>query len=697
MTALLGVPGIGPSRARSLAAAGIGGLEDLLWWLPFRYEDRRHPIAIASLKPDQVACVRGVIRAIRDRRAARSRMHLTEALLADETGNIHVIWFNQPWLAQSLPAGSEVFIYGRVSLFSTRSGTRLQFDSPQVEKVSGEGDGGAHADRIVPVYPKLGDLHAKLVRNLMFALLSQELPVEEGLPRRLCAEEGLPQRLSAFREVHFPGEGTSPEALGRLSTPAHRRLIFEELLGLQCSLAGRRAARSGLSGIVIEKSPETGQFLRDLLPFHLTAAQRRVVKEIADDLAGPSPMYRLLHGDVGSGKTIVAFIAMAASAHQGYQAVIMAPTEVLASQQFLKLQFLMKGTDIKVGLLTASVTAKARKAVLEGLFSGEIQLAVGTHSLFQEKVEYARLGLVVIDEQHRFGVEQRARMVAKGTNPNVLVMTATPIPRSLAMTLYGDLDLSVLDEMPPGRQPVVTAIRGEDSRHRVESFLRKEMDGGRQVFIVFPLVEESESMDLRAATEAFERLTAGPFRGYPAALLHGKLSAREKDRVVAEVRAGRVKLLVATTVVEVGVDLPEASTIVVEHAERFGLAQLHQLRGRVGRGGQRGYCILMPGPEAAPQAIERLDVLVKTRSGFDVAEADLAMRGGGDPGGVRQWGAGSFKIANPLRDFDMLEKARRWASRLMAPDFTWENGERERFLAWADRFQSRLGTYGRIG
>lgn len=694
---MLGLAGVGPARARALGAAGVGSIEDLLWGLPARYEDRRNPLPLASLKPDQWACVRGEIKAIRARRGARKGMHITEALLADDTGNLHVVWFNQPWLAMSLPKGTEIFAYGKMSLFSTRAGLRLQMDSPEVERVSPEGDGGAHANRIVPIYRKLADLSGRSLRSLMHKVFERPFDLEERLPSVLLAQEGLPGLEEAFRTVHFPPGDADIQALETRSAPAQRRLIFEELLGLQWALKASKGERETLAGVVVGKRPATGEFLRQILPFHLTRAQRRALSEIFDDMASPAPMYRLLHGDVGSGKTVVAFLAMAACAHQGFQSAFMAPTEVLAAQQFHKLEELMADTQIKVAYLTASVTGKARHEVLAGLASGEISLVVGTHSLFQEKVEYARLGLAVIDEQHRFGVEQRARLVAKGTNPNVLVMTATPIPRSLAMTLYGDLDLSVLDELPPGRQPAVTAVRGESARHRVEAFLRKEMDAGRQVFAVFPLVEESETLDVRAAVEAFERYKAGPFRGYPSVLLHGKMSAARKEEAMARVRSGEVRLLVATTVVEVGVDLPEASAIVVEHAERFGLAQLHQLRGRVGRGGQKGYCVLMRSSDAGLEASERLAILERLHDGFSVAEADLAIRGSGDPAGTRQWGGNGFHIANPLRDFDMLARARAWAERLAMAGFPWGPAEEGRFKAWASLVRRRWGSYGRIG
>ena len=694
---LLGRAGIGPARAKSLGAAGVASIEDLLWWLPSRYEDRRHPRPLASLKPDEWVCVHGEIRAIKARRGARKGLHITEALLADETGNLHVVWFNQPWLAMSLPPGTEIFAYGKVSLFSTRAGLRLQMDSPEVEKVAPGGDGGAHTNRIVPIYRKLADLSARPIRSLMFKVLEGPFPLEERLPSRLLSQEGLPGLEEAFRNAHFPSGDTDIHALETRCTAAHRRLIFEELLGLQWVLRTSKGEREALVGVVVDKQRATGDFLRQILPFHLTNAQRRALREIFDDMASPAPMYRLLHGEVGSGKTLVAFLAMAACVHQGFQAAFMAPTEVLAAQQFRKLEELMASTGLKAALLTSSVIGTERRRVLRGLASGEISMAVGTHSLFQEKVAYARLGLAVIDEQHRFGVEQRARLVAKGTNPNVLVMTATPIPRSLAMTIYGDLDLSVLDELPPGRQPAITAVRDESARHRVETFLRKEMDAGRQVFAVFPLVEESEALDVRAAVEAYARFQAGPFRGYRLALLHGRMSAAKKEEAMARLRSGEVQLLVATTVVELGVDLPEASVMVVEHAERFGLAQLHQLRGRVGRGGQKGYCILMRSTDAGAEGAERLVLLEKLRDGFALAEADLALRGEGDPAGTRQWGGNEFRVANPLRDFDMLERAREWARRLVTAEFQWEPGEEGRFRTWASSVRYLWGSFGRIG
>jgi ATP-dependent DNA helicase RecG len=683
---LRAVPSLKATTARKLAAVGVKGPEDLLWRLPYRYEDRRNPLSLAEARPGTVGLFRVRVGAVHGRRAfRRGRMHLTEAIVSDATGSLHAVWFNQPWLEKVLLPGRDVFLYGRVGLFSTRSGLRLQLESPEVDPAEGPGPGPLLEGRVVPVYRCEGGVSQRELRGLYAELLlAGRLDLPEILPQVLLREESLPPRRKAFEEAHFPPE---PPAGGPAWIPgeARRRLVFEELLAFQWDLALSRRERERTPGVSVKPTPEAGQLLRRILPFRLTGAQRRVLKEVVADLEAPRPMYRLLYGDVGSGKTIVAFLAMVLTAHAGYQAAFLAPTEVLALQQFERMEERLRGTGIPVGYLAASVTGKARNLLLGALSRGDLPLVVGTHSLLNEAVSFRNLGLAVIDEQHRFGVLQRARIAAKGESPNVLVMSATPIPRSLALTLYGDLDLSVLDEKPPGRRRVSTVLRDESARRRLEAFLRKEMDEGRQVFVVFPLVEASAETEAAAAEEAFRRLTTGPFRGYPAALLHGRLKASEKERVMASVRRGEVRLLVATTVVEVGVDLPEASVMVVENAERFGLAQLHQLRGRVGRGDQKAYCVLMASPGASPEAIERLRVLERFDDGFAIAEEDLRLRGAGDPRGTRQWGGRTFRVANPLRDHDIVQSTRAWAQRLADERFSWGPGEKERFLRWIER------------
>ncbi len=687
------LPGIGAARKRSLAGAGLGSVEDLFWWLPIRYEDRRSSVPLRTLREGQTALVKVKILGARTRRARRRGMSLTEALVSDQTGNLHVVWFNQPWMERALVQGSEVYLFGKTSFFSTRAGLRLQMDNPSLERA--EGKDRLSLDRVVPVYRRAGDLTSKTFRSLIHRLIEERPPLD-NLPAAMKEAEGLLELAEAFKQIHFPAEPPGSPSNGGLEQ-ARRRLVMEELLAVQCVLAEGRRERSLAEGVVIPANQEAGRLLRRILPFHLTAAQRRAFKEIADDLASSHPMYRLLQGDVGSGKTIVAFLAMAWSAHSGFQAAFMAPTEILARQQAQRLAERVAPEGLEIGLLTASVSSSAKREVLHKLASGGLKLVVGTHSLFQEKVLFKNLGLVIIDEQHRFGVEQRARMVAKGQSPNVLVMTATPIPRSLALTLYGDLDLSVLDEKPPGRVKVITRVRDDASRHKVEAFCRREMDNGRQVFFVFPMVEESEENDLQAAIQAYERLASGPFNGYPAVLLHGRMNGAAKEKSVADVREGRARLLVATTVVEVGIDLPEASVMVIEHAERFGLAQLHQLRGRIGRSGQQGYCILMHTAGASPLALDRLGMLEKSDDGFEIAEADLLFRGAGDPGGLRQWGAGGFRVANPIRDIALLETARKWAKAILKGDIEWKEEERERFAKWLRSWSERLGSLGPIG
>ncbi len=690
------LPGCGRATAGHLADAGIATADDFLWWLPFRYEDRRNPVPLSTIQPDTTGCFRARVLAIKSRRGFRRGLTVTEALVGDDTGSVHVVWFNQPWLEKSLPAGTLVYLYGKVGLFSTRRGLRLQIDNPDVEKESA-GEPGVHADRIVPVHHKAGGIGAKGLRTLFFRYFKASPALPEVLPASLLEAEDLPPRDQAFREAHFPAADVRMQDLVALRTPPQRRLIFEELLAFQWLQMEVRRDREALKGAVVTPTGETGDLLRRVLPFSLTAAQRRVFKEIVEDLKDVRPMYRLLQGDVGSGKTIVAFLALVAAAHVGFQGAFMAPTEILARQQYLKLERLLEGTGLGVCFLSASVKGAERKRVLSDLASGKAAIVVGTHSLFQKGVSYRRLGVVVIDEQHRFGVEQRSRLVAKGDSPNVLVMTATPIPRSLAMTLYGDLDISVIDELPPGRQKITTVVRDESARRKMEAFLRKETAEGRQVFFVFPLVEESEASDLKAATEAFERFREGAFRGVPSALLHGRMKAREKEEVMGRVRSGDVKLLVATSVVEVGVDLPEASVMVVEHAERFGLAQLHQLRGRVGRGGQKGFCVLMQSEGVAPESVERLKVMERTQDGFEIAEADLTFRGAGQLGGTRQWGGGDFKIADPLRDREALSRARTWAGALSDPAYEWQDKDKERFLKWVGKHRKYWSAYGRIG
>jgi len=670
------VRGLGPQRAKALQEAGIATVEDLLLHLPFRYEDRTAFLPIASLAPGVRGTVRGQIRSAALRRTRVRGFSLFEALVEDGSGTIRVVFFNQPWLRNHLVRGREVILYGEVK--PSRAGRRgLALESPQIEIPEKDGkdgrDGepeGIHMGRVVPIHPRLPGLSPRAVRTLVHRLL-RELPevLPEPLPPGVAERRGLPPRGEALRAVHFPDAGTDALLLETRSTPAQRRLIFEEFFFLQLGFALQRAASDaggrGAGQALQVDDPLRGR-LRSVLPFRLTAAQRRVLAEIAADLLSPRPMNRLLQGDVGCGKTMVALLAALLVAENGLQAAFMAPTEILAEQHHRLFTRLLQGRGQPVGLLTASVTGPARRQVLAGLASGALKLVVGTHALAEEEVRFQALRLVVIDEQHRFGVAQRARLRGKGDHPDVLVMTATPIPRSLALTLYGDLDVSVIDALPPGRRPVATVVREATGRPRVHDFLRRQVAEGRQVFVVVPVIEESERGDLQAAASLRDRLQKEVFPGRPVGLLHGRLPAGERDEVMGEFAAGRLPVLVATTVIEVGIDVPNASVMVIEQADRFGLSQLHQLRGRVGRGGHESYCILVAGEQATDDARRRLQVMVDTSDGFEVARRDLELRGPGQFLGTRQSGIPDLRLGDLVRDREILEDAREAAHAVVA-------------------------------
>ncbi|HEV8201931.1 MAG TPA: ATP-dependent DNA helicase RecG [Candidatus Polarisedimenticolia bacterium] len=664
------VRGLGPQRAKALREAGIATVEDLLLHLPFRYEDRTAFLPIASLMPGVRGTVRGQIRSAALRRTRVRGFSLFEALVEDGSGTIRVVFFNQPWLRTHLVRGREVILYGEVK--PSRAGRRgLALESPQIEIPEKDGEAeGIHMGRVVPIHPRLPGLSPRAVRTLVHRLL-RELPelLPEPLPPGVAERRGLPPRGEALRAVHFPDAGTDALLLETRSTPAQRRLIFEEFFFLQLGFALQRAASDAGgrgAGPILQVDDPLRERLRSVLPFRLTAAQRRVLAEIAADLLSPRPMNRLLQGDVGCGKTMVALLAALLVAENGLQAAFMAPTEILAEQHHRLFTRLLQGRGQPVGLLTASVTGSARRQVLAGLASGALKIVVGTHALAEEEVRFQALRLVIIDEQHRFGVAQRARLRAKGDRPDVLVMTATPIPRSLALTLYGDLDVSVIDALPPGRRPVLTVVREATGRPRVHEFLRRQVAEGRQVFVVVPVIEESERGDLQAAASLRDRLQKDVFPGRPVGLLHGRLPAAERDEVMGEFAGGRLPVLVATTVIEVGIDVPNASVMVIEQADRFGLSQLHQLRGRVGRGGHESYCILVAGEQATDDARRRLQVMVDTSDGFEVARRDLELRGPGQFLGTKQSGIPDLRLGDLVRDRELLEDAREAAHAVVA-------------------------------
>jgi ATP-dependent DNA helicase RecG len=660
-TPLRFVKGIGPRRAEALAAEGVRSVEDLLFHFPFRYEDRSRFLPIASLAPGVRGTVRGRVVTAALRRTRLRGLTIFEALVEDESGSIRVVFFNQPYLRAVLCAGREVILHGEASL--ARAGRRgVALQNAQFEVMTADGQEAIHTGRVVPIYPRLPGLSSRVIRRLVHAVL-KDLPSSwpDPLPTGLSRQRGLPLRRDAFVFVHFPPQETDLEDLHASRSPFHRRLIFEEFFFLQLGFALSRLRNETRVRPGLRVDDAARARIRAVLPFHLTAAQRKVLKEIADDLMSPRPMNRLLQGDVGCGKTVVALLAALLVVENGHQVAFMAPTEILAEQHHRSFCRLLAGRGYALGLLTSGVKGAARRQVLQGLRGGSIPILVGTHALLEEEVFFRSLRLGVIDEQHRFGVAQRARLRAKGDAADVLVMTATPIPRSLALAVYGDLDLSVIDEMPAGRRPVKTALRGEESRPRVYDFVRSQVALGRQAYIVYPLVEETGRADMKAATEMAQTLRQRVFPDLSIGLLHGRLKADEREEVMKEFVAGRTSILVATTVIEVGIDVPNATVMVIEQAERFGLSQLHQLRGRVGRGAHDSYCILMQGQGGSEESARRLEVVCRAHDGFVIAREDLRMRGPGEFLGTRQSGIPDLRVGDILRDHDILEDARREA------------------------------------
>jgi ATP-dependent DNA helicase RecG len=668
--------GVKTAQALAIAIASISAcpdpaqatVEDLLLYLPMRYEDRSNLAHIADLTDGVEAAVAVEVRVAGTYKVGKGGKHkIFELSGTDETGRIRAYWWNQPYLEKIFPRGSRVILYGQWKHDSYRNG--LTVENPEYEMIDEESDtADIHMGRRVPVYRKLGDIRTKQLRALFYRLFEclDLSAAQDVLPEEILKRNQLPSRVEAIKQVHFPAEDTTLELYNRCASPAHQRLIFEEFFWLLLALAVKRTDRQRETKVnVIEITDRVRQSVLSVLPFKPTGAQKRSLKEIVDDLVSNSPMNRLLQGDVGSGKTIVATQAIVVAIENGYQAALMVPTEILAEQHARNLKRLFAKTPYRVDLLVGSMPAREKRSLQSAIRDGEVDLAIGTHALIQDNVEFSKLGLVVIDEQHRFGVLQRAELIKRGLKPDVLVMTATPIPRSLTMTIYGDLDISVIDEMPPGRTPVETRVRGENSREQVYNFVAEEVRQGRQCYIVYPLVEESEKLDLSAATEMAEKLKKEIFPKFSVGLLHGRMKPAEKEEVMRSFIAGDIQILVSTTVIEVGVDVPNASVMLIEHSERFGLSQLHQLRGRVGRGTARSFCILMTSGPKSKEATERLKVMEQTSDGFKIAEKDLELRGPGEILGTRQSGEQVFHIANIVRDRKLLEVARREADFLM--------------------------------
>jgi ATP-dependent DNA helicase RecG len=677
--------GVGPRRAADLERVGLHTVEDLLYRFPIRYEDRSRLRPIASLRPGQMVSVTGRVSSCGLRSTRRPGFKIFEALVTDASGSIRATWLNQPFLRDVFASGQQVVLYGSVEI---RGHGGPQLTNPQYEMLDDEDGETIHTGRIVPVYERAGSVTAKMQRRLVHDAL-QRLPPDlpDALPDPVRARLDLPSRRAALLAAHFPPDDVPIDGLNRFDTPAQRRLIFEEAFLFQTGVvARRRSAMAESKPAIVRVDDRARESARRVLPFRLTAGQRQALREIVEDLQRPHPMNRLLQGDVGAGKTIVALLAALVAMESGLQVAFMAPTEILAEQHFVNISGLLQASRFRVALLTGSTTAATRKTRLAEIAQGVTHLVVGTHALVQGDVQFARLGFVVIDEQHRFGVLQRATLRSKGLRPDVLVMTATPIPRTLALTVYGDLDVSVIRDLPPGRLPVRTVAKPEGRRDAIYEFVRQELDAGRQAYIIYPLVEESEKIDLKAATEMADHLAQEVFTQYRVGLLHGRLTQDGKDRVMKAFSAGEIQLLVSTTVVEVGVDVPNATVMIVEHAERFGLSQLHQLRGRVGRERRQSYCFLVYQSPLSEEARERLRAMTETTDGFDIAERDLRLRGAGDFFGTRQAGLPTFRLVDLVRDREVLESARREAETWLSDAPPTNAALAQLADAWAQRF-----------
>lgn len=651
------ITGIGPRRSQFLSRLGIFTVRDLLSYIPFRYEDRSRIRQIHELTPDLSATVSGRITAYRMKRTKGPRVF--EAFINDGTALLKAVWFNQPFLAKTLSPGTAVVVTGRAK--SERGAWHGPvMENPDYEVISGTDDTRIHAGRIIPVYRLTEGISQKQFRRVMAGLFeSGDISIDETLPAEMISRLNLPLLGESIRALHFPPTGTDIDMLNSAQTDYHRRLFLEEFLLFRLGLELKKRLVNRQQGIAFRCVGRLGRQLTGLLPYTLTAAQKKVMQEIRNDMESVRQMHRLLQGDVGSGKTIVAFDAMLRAVECGRQAALMAPTEILAQQHYLGMKRLAVTLGCSIELMSSTIREHER--------AGRSDIIVGTHALIQERVVLPRLGLAVIDEQHRFGVVQRTLLRQKGANPDVLIMTATPIPRSLALTLYGDLDCSIIDELPPGRKKVATEIVMAEQRDYVYRILSEEIGRGRQAYVVYPSIEESENAWLRSAVRGKEAFEAR-FPSFRVGLLHGRMSPDERQDVMGAFHAGRIDLLVSTTVIEVGVDVPNATVMIVVHAERFGLAQLHQLRGRVGRGSETSQCLLIAYPPLGDEARQRLEVLARTENGFLIAEEDLRIRGPGDFLGTRQSGIPDFRIADPVRDRALLEAAGAEATALIERD-----------------------------
>ncbi len=672
------IKGVGPSKSRLLARLGIHSVRDALYYLPYRYEDRSSVRKIASLIPGEVHSITGKVlkSELITPRAGRSKLKIFELIISDGSGLLSAKWFNQAYLKKIFRPGQELILYGMVKPGYRNAG--LEIINPEYEMLEEEEDNAyqttqsdspmqgsnhIHTGRIVPIYRCTEGISQKQLRNIIYSVISAHISsVQEPLPPEIIKKYNLPSLQDSLLNVHFPASSVLLESLIKGTSIYHQRLAFDELFIFQLGLAAIKNGETLKNGISFTPDYTLINKLLNKLPFKLTRAQERVFGEIINDMKSHFPMNRLIQGDVGSGKTIVAFMSMLAAVESGYQAALMAPTEILAEQHYLNMHRLAEDLGLKIHLLTGSMKGKET----ENIASGNADIIIGTHALIQERVLFKKLGIAVIDEQHRFGVRQRALLRGKGTNPDVLIMTATPIPRTLAMTLYGDLDYSIIDELPPDRSPIITKLLYEHQKNRIYDIMETEISKGRQVYVVYPVIEESENTDMRSALKGAEALQK-MFAAFKVGLIHGRLRPESREEVMREFKQGNIQILVSTTVIEVGVDVPNATLMLIINAERFGLAQLHQLRGRVGRGSEQSCCILLCYGRAE-DAMRRLNVMVETNDGFRIAEEDLNIRGPGEFFGTRQSGLPDLKIANLVRDVKILEKARKEAFLLIEKD-----------------------------
>ncbi len=660
------VKGVGPRRSALLSSRGIRTVADLLLHIPKSYQDRANFVSLSSLKIGQDAAVHA--RVYRSRLLqTRTRGRILDVILTDGSSFAHAKWFHGGYLQpREFNAGRELVLFGRVDF--DRHESKFVFFNPDFELIDA-GDQSTSLDigRYVPVYEEVAGITSRQLRRIIAAALGDlAKEIDDPLPDEILESQGLPGLRVCLEHIHFPEKQDKLDEFNQRRAPFHRRLIFEEFFLLELIFALRRAEGRASNGVRLDTTDRIREQVKKILPFHPTAAQKRVLKDIVADLKAPYPMIRLLQGDVGSGKTIVAFESMVIAVENGYQAALMAPTEILAEQHYLNAKRILDPLGYRIEVVRRGIRKSEKQQLLERVASGETQIVIGTHALIEEHTVFKRLGLVIVDEQHRFGVVQRQQLMAKGENPNTLVMTATPIPRTLAMTLYGDLDLSVIDEMPPGRSPIRTSHAVDREAERTFQLIEAELKRGRQAYVVYPVIEESDKVDLKSATEGFKRLSE-MFKERRVALLHGRLKSDEKEATMAAFARGKIDILVATTVIEVGVDVANATVMLIEHAERFGLAQLHQLRGRIGRGAHQSLCILMTPSRLNDVAHRRIQAMVSTTDGFRLAEVDLQLRGPGEMAGTRQSGIPEFRIANLMTDMDLLslaqKEAQRWVER----------------------------------